>query len=655
MKNLYLLSISLVSAAALNCFSLVPSAKAQTTSGNNSSSSTSSSSTSSNSTDNEQEKVLVSEVAIEGVQGKLQQEISKVIQVQAGKTTTRSQLKQDINAIFATGYFANVRAKPDDTPLGVRVTFVVEPNPVLREVKIKGGSVLSEKVINQSFSQQYGKILNFREFQTGVKQLNQWYQDNGYVLAQAIDSPSVNPDGTVTLEVAEGVIEDIQVRFVNEEGKEKDAEGKPIKGRTQKYIITREMELKPGTVFKREVAQKDVQRIAGLGIFKDLDLKFNPGKDPHKVILVVNVREGKNISLSPTGGFSSRSGLFAAGSFQARNINGRNQKLGTNVQLSQRDLTFDVNFSDPWIAGDPYRTSYKVGAFRKRSFSQIFDGGETDVDLPNGDNPRVFRTGGNIIFRRPLSKDVFEKSEWVASAGLKYQKVAIRDSDGNLNSKDELGNELSFSGDGQDDLFTIPLGFVRDKRNNPLRPTKGSFLSLSSEQSIPIGDGNILSNKLRGSYSFYVPTHLTKFTKGCRQSNSEADKCPQAFAFNLQAGTVLGDLPPYEAFSLGGVNSVRGFGEGDLGSARSFVQASAEYRFPVLSFLGGAVFVDAATDLGSGSSVIGNPAGARDKPGSGFGYGAGVRIQSPVGPIRLDYGFNDDGESRVQFGIGERF
>ncbi|KST62551.1 BamA/TamA family outer membrane protein [Mastigocoleus testarum] len=652
MKNLYLLSISLFSAATLNYFSFTPAAKAQTTSRNNNSLSSTETKQKP-----EQDQVMVSEVVIEGVEEELKQKISKVIQVQAGQTITRDRLEQDINAIFAIGNFANVRVIPKDTPLGVKITFVVEPNPTLRRVTVKGSNVVPQKVIDKSFSQQYGKIINFREFQKGVKNLNQWYQDNGYVLAQTIAPPSFNSDGSVTLAVAEGIIEDIKIQFINEEGKEKDAEGKPIKGRTQKYVITREMQLKPGQVFKREVAQKDLQRIASLGIFNDLNLKFNPGKDPQKVVLVVNLREGKNISLTPTGGFSSRSGLFASGNFQAQNIGGRNQKFGTNVEVSRRDLTFDVNFSDPWIAGDPYRTSYKVGAFRKRSFSQIFDGGETDVELPNGDNPRVFRTGGNIIFRRPLSKNVFEKSDWVASAGLKYQKIAIRDSDGNLNAKDELGNDLSFSGDGEDDLFSIPLALVRDKRNNPLRPTKGSFLSLSSEQSIPIGDGNILSNKLRGNYSFYVPTHLTKFTKGCRnsKSNSKTDKCPQAFAFNLQAGTVLGDLPPYEAFSLGGLNSVRGFAEGDLGSARSFVQASAEYRFPVLSFLGGTVFFDAATDLGSSSSVVGNPGGARDKSGSGFGYGAGLRIQSPLGPVRLDYGFNNDGESRIQFGLGERF
>lgn len=593
-------------------------------------------------------QVLVSEVTVDGVEGNLEQIVSQAIQTQAGKTITRAQLQQDINAIFSTGYFANVRVVPEETTAGVRIKFVVEPNPVLRAVKVQSDRVLPQEVVNQSFNTQYGQILNLKQFQTGIEKLNKWYQDNGYVLAQVIDSPKINSDGTVILQVAEGIIEDIQVQFV-------DPEGEETKGKTQKYIITREMQLKPGEIFKKELALKDLQRVGGLGIFQDINLKLNPAEDPRKVVLVVNVTEGRNFSVSPGGGYSSKSGLFAASSFNLRNLNGRNQRLGADVEFSQRDIGFDINYTDPWIAGDPYRTSYSVNGFRKRTFSQIFDGGETEVELANGDRPRVFKTGGNISFRRNLNKKVFDKSEWVASAGVKYQRVAIRDSDGDINAKDELGNDLSFSGDGTDDLLTVPLRLVRDKRNNLLSPTKGSILSLSTEQSIPIGDASILSNKLIGSYSFYLPTRLTKLTKGCRQSNETSQQCPQAFAFNFQGGTVIGDLPPYEAFSLGGANSVRGFGEGELGSARSFLQASAEYRFPVFSLLSGALFFDAATDLGTADSVTGNPAGARDKPGLGFGYGLGVRVKSPLGPIRLDYGYNNDGESRVQFGIGERF
>ncbi|WP_371357269.1 POTRA domain-containing protein, partial [Hydrocoleum sp. CS-953] len=78
--------------------------------------------------------VLVAEVVVIGVDRELEDQVYQVISTQPGRTTTRSQLQKDINAIFATGFFRNVKALPEDTPLGVRVTFEVEPNPVLNSV-----------------------------------------------------------------------------------------------------------------------------------------------------------------------------------------------------------------------------------------------------------------------------------------------------------------------------------------------------------------------------------------------------------------------------------------------------------------------------------------------------------------------------------------
>lgn len=597
-------------------------------------------------------RVLVGEVVINGATGQLEDEIFRVISTRAGQATTRSQLQADVNAIFATGYFASVDVKPEDTPLGVRVTFLVQPNPVLRNVTINavpegaGKRVLPQQVVDNIFSPQYGQILNLRQLQEGIKKLNQWYKDNGYDLAQVVDASKVTPDGTVTLVVAEGVVEDIRVRYLNKEGQPTNEKGEPIRGRTRPFIITREVQLKAGDVFNRQKAERDLRRVYGLGIFNDVRLSFAPGTDPRKVVVVVDVIEKNTGSIAAGAGISSASGLFGSVSYQQQNLGGNNQTLGAEVQVGQRELLFDARFTDPWIAGDPYRTSYTVNLFRRRSISLIFDGGDRDVDLPNGDNPRVLRLGGGVTFTRPLSRDVFTKADWTASLGLQYQRVSIRDSDGELSPKDELGNNLSFSGSGQDDLLTLQFGAVRDLRNDPLRPTKGSLLRLGVEQSIPIGEGSILLTRLRGSYSYYIPVRFTNFTKG---------KGAQALAFNIQGGTVLGDLPPYEAFALGGSNSVRGYDEGDVGAGRSYIQATAEYRFPIFSVVGGALFVDFGSDLGSGSSVPGDPAGVREKPGSGFGYGLGVRVQSPLGPIRVDYGFNDQGESRLHFGIGERF
>jgi outer membrane protein insertion porin family len=92
-----------------------------------------------------------------------------------------------------------------------------------------------------------------------------------------------------------------------------------------------------------------------------------------------------------------------------------------------------------------------------------------------------------------------------------------------------------------------------------------------------------------------------------------------------------------------------------VSTSRSYLQATAEYRFPVYRFIGGAVFADFGTDLGTSGNVLGEPGVQRDKPGSGFGFGAGVRVNSPLGIVRVDLGFGDQGDTRVQFGFGQKF
>ncbi|MBN3922698.1 BamA/TamA family outer membrane protein [Nostoc sp. NMS4] len=615
-------------------------------------------------------RVLVSEVVVRSQAGQLSPELEsqvyRVIRTQPGQTTTRSQLQEDINAIFGTGFFSNVQAAPEDTPLGVRVSFVVQPNPILSKVEVQANpgtgvaSVLPANTVDEVFREQYGKILNLRDLQEGIKQLNKRYQDKGYVLANVIGAPKVSENGVVTLQVAEGVVENIRVRFRNKDGQETDEKGQPIRGKTQDYIITREVELKPGQVFNRNTVQKDLQRVYGLGLFEDVNVSLDPGTDPSKVDVVVNVAERSSGSIAAGAGISSASGLFGTVSYQQQNLNGRNQKLGAEVQVGERELLFDLRYTDPWIAGDPYRTSYTTNIFRRSSISLIFDGKDQDIrtfnpgnptDVNSQDRPRILRVGGGVTFTRPLSANPYKTSVWTASAGLQYQRVSARDADGNLRKTgavfdDNTGNRLSeeipltLSSTGQDDLLLLQVGAQRDLRNNPLQPTSGSYLRFGVDQSVPVGLGSIFLTRLRGSYSQYLPIKLISLSKGA-----------QTLAFNLQAGTIIGDLPPYEAFTLGGSNSVRGYEEGALGSGRSYVQASVEYRFPVFSVVSGALFFDLGSDLGTSTRA----AEVLNKNGSGYGYGLGVRVQSPLGPIRIDYGINDEGDSRINFGIGERF
>ena len=609
-------------------------------------------------------RVLVAEVVVEGANDELTDIVYATIGTEPGRTTTRTQLQEDVNAVYATGFFQNVEVTPGDTPLGVRITFEVEANPVLSDVNIQtvaqeaDSEVLPPEKVDEFFGESYGQILNLRELQQGIVRVNEWYSENGYELAQVVGSPQVSPEGEVTLVVAEGIIEDIQVRYFDEDDE-------PVEGKTREFIVKREVELAPGDVFKRDTAQRDLQRVFGLGIFEDARFSFSPGSDPSQVVVNIDVVEGSSGSVAAGAGYSSDSGLFGTASYQQKNFGGNNQTLGTEIQVGSDNLLFDVNFTDPWIGGSESRTSYTVNAFRRRSISLVFNG-ENDIDTLNGsDSPRIVRTGGGINFARPLPSDPFARRDWTLSTGFQYQRIEVKNSDGDISPLSEpetqtvvnqaTGEEeeveiansssnLAFSDDGTDDLFTLRFGATRDRRNSPIQPTKGSILRLGTEQSIPIGSGSIFFNRVRANYSRYFPIDIVPFGGDT-----------EALAFNVQGGTILGDVPPYEAFILGGSNSVRGYSDGELGSGKSFLQATAEYRFPIFRIVGGALFFDYGTTLGTDDEVPGSPSVVRDLPGSGFGYGLGVRVQSPLGPIRVDYAINDDGDGQIQFGIGEKF
>jgi outer membrane protein insertion porin family len=330
-------------------------------------------------------QVIISDIIIKTERGQLEPtleaRVRQALTVKIGQSVTREQLEQNLNAVKALGDFSTVEIVPKDTTTGVKISFVVELYSTLTQVQIRtlpanSSSVLTSAAIEEIFKPQYGKKLNAVELKAAIEKLNQLYQQQGYNLAQVVDVEELNPDGKLTLVIAEGVIEAVQVQFLSKEGAVVDEQKQPFTGNTRPFIITREAELKPGNIFNRNTAEKDLRRIYGLGLFDDVRVSFAPGSDPAKVILQLNVIERKTVSIFPSGGFSSTNGFFASVNFSNQNLGGNNQKLSAEAQLGARDTIFDLNFSDPWIATDPNRTSYSVNAFRRQSLSSIFDGGK---------------------------------------------------------------------------------------------------------------------------------------------------------------------------------------------------------------------------------------------------------------------------------------
>ena len=439
-------------------------------------------------------------------------------------------------------------------------------------------------------------------------------------------SQAANADGVYVAEV--------KIRFVNSRGEAVDRKGNPVEGRISEDFIRGELKLKAGDNYSREVVRSDLQQLQQLGLFEKVTVSTEEAGTDVSVIYSVQERSARSFGVNAT--LNDDVGVAVPLSYTDRTFARTPQRLAVELQPSLRGIQYDVQFVSPYVAAED-RLGYSVRAFGDRRTSEIFN---EDIDLPNGNRVREIRRGGNLRFTRPLG-------DWRSTLGLNYTNISTRDRNLNIARRDELGNPLTFSGSGVDELYTVSFGAIRDRRDNPFNPTSGSILSLSTEQSIPLGRGNIVSNRLLANYIQYVPITLLGI--------SESEALPEMLAFNLQGGTVIGDLPPTEAFRLGGRNSVRGYDSGDIGSGRSYFLASGEYRFPVGRDVGGVIFVDFASDLGTGDSVLGKPASVRDKPGTGAGVGLGVRVRSPVGLLRLDVGVSDSGEIKFVLGTKQRF
>lgn len=581
---------------------------------------------------------IATDVQIVGASEELQQSIRNVIKTHPGEKTSQGQLQQDVAAILDTGLFAQARVNSRQTPTGLSVVYEVEPvvvrrrSPPQASFTLTGAKVLPPDVAIDSFKPQFGNTVSPAVLNQGVEQINQWYAQNGYQLARVV---SVKPshDGTLTLVVVEGtVVDEVKLRFVNKEGKPIDEQGKQIQGRTEQDFLRRELKVKPGQVLRQDLVQQDLKHLQQLGLFRDVKVSLEGNARQVDVIYDLTEKSARSFNLG--GGRDDDRGIYGTFGYRDRNVGGINDRLGLELQVSLRDVQFESSFTSPYRESNPDRLGYEISGFRRRGISQTFD--DDNIRLPNDDQAREGQFGGSIELQRSIN-------DWQASLGLNYTRTSIRDSEGEVSSKDELGNPLSFSDTGIDDLTTVSFSATKDERNNLTNPTQGYLLSLSTEQSIPIGLGNILMNRLQANYIQYFPVQLL------------GKKDSEVLAFNLQGGTTVGDLPPYEAFNLGGFDSVRGYGTGDIASGRSYVLASAEYRFPIFNFLGGIFFADFASDLGSQDTVLGEPGVIRDKPGTGFGYGAGIRVDSPIGLIRADFGINDQGDSQLQLGIGQRF
>jgi outer membrane protein insertion porin family len=676
-------------------------------------------------------KVLISEVVVKGIEGHPERErleiaVYDAMATRPGTRVTRSELQNDLSAIYATGWFSDVRIQPVDGPLGVQLVVTVAPNPVLTKVELDGVGAKTKipaTLIPDTFAADYGKTLNLNSLQARIGSLQKWYADQGYSLARVSGPTRVSPEGVVQLLVREGTVAGVEVQFLNKEGENTNDKGQPIRGKTKPWVVTREVSIKSGDTFNRRRLEDDIKRLYATGLFGDVKVTLRPvAGNPGEVTIVLGVIEQSTGSLSGGLGYSQSQGVFGQIQIQDSNLTGRAWDLALNLTYGQYGGLGDLSFTDPWIKGDKFRTAFRARVFFSREVPQIFQsqnngtittvsdvssgffqapanavaynsnvttsaGGpypspaaakaqNTSLGVNNnwfaldGNSIALQRIGANVQFVRPLNGgDPFKRAPWSVVVGLSAQEVTPMNFAGDtmpygMSSNNYINGQtqvqdvicVAYNCATRNQLVGVRVAATMNNLNDPRNPTSGNFLSLGTEQFVSVGVDSPTFNRLRASYTHYIPVNWLKVFKGCRPKPGQAADCKQALAFQVSAGANVGNLPTYEAFCLGGSNSVRGYYDCDLGVGKNFGEATIEYRFPIFSIISGEVFVDGGTSFGSQANVTGNPGGLLLKPGQGFSVGTGLIVTTPVGPLRLEVASQDfTGEWRFNLGVGWKF
>ena len=450
------------------------------------------------------------------------------------------------------------------------------------------------------------------------------------------------------------IITDLVVRYV-------DDEDNLIQGKTNPEVITREFSLQPGDRYNAELAKEGLQGVLDLTIIDRASLTLEPVAED-RATLIVAVRESSRLSIGfgltlppPTAlqgpvkpntvNAVSNSATGIGGGVQVGllNLGGSNQEISLGVEGGAQNFGLNLGYRK-FLR---HNRGVGVNFFASRGVEPEFDESDRDIDLPNGDDPWVHRLGGGVEYFQSIGRD------FQSAIGISYQRVTVKDGafSDDIEPRDELGNLLTVNDDG-DDLLTLNFAAVLDRQNNSRNPTGGYKLEFGSDQYFPVGEADILANRLTANYTHYLPFPLFGFTQGER-----------TLVLNLQGGTILGDAIPYDAFILGGSSSVRGYDTSEISTSRSFVQATAEYRYPIANLnlfnndidVGGTLFIDYGNDLGSADAVIGQPAVVRDRKGDGLGYGLGLRSLTPIGAVRTEFALNDEGDTKFIFTVGDRF
>ena len=532
------------------------------------------------------------------------------------------QVENDAVALAAflreRGYPEATVAKPrivfSDDRTQARVTFTVAPgcHVEVGEVRIVGDLVVSLDELRTALPFAPGAAWSERVVQEGRRVIERRVARQGYLAAE-VQAESERRGGVadVTYRLTPGQ----QTRI-----------GRVLVGglvQTREEVVRRELPFRPGDPFNPEALVEAQRRLGEVPIFERVDVEpLRPPPAPFADV-TVTVRERKPWHLDLGMGYTTFEGARGFGEIGYDNIFGLAQTLALRQRISERGDRTELLYNVPYVFGTRWRGNATL--FRER-FEEIGYVQE--------------RYGLGLGVQRPLFEDLIRGLR----GALRYEIYEVNrfDVDPTLLEEDvEAGRQR---------IATLTPELTLDRRDVALDPHRGSFHLVSVRGGgAPLGgEADFVAVRLETRWFFdWLP--------------------PTVFVLSARlglAGPLAGDerLPIEERFFAGGATTVRGYRERRLGpldakgnpaGGNGLAVFNAEWRFPIWRWFGGAVFFDTGAVTAEVDEL--GPDELRS------GVGAGLRLSTPVGPVRVDVGYpldrvdHEDQKLRVYLTIGHPF
>lgn len=396
--------------------------------------------------------------------------------------------------------------------------------------------------------------------------------------------------------------------------------------RTDDKVLRRELRFNEGDPYNSHNQKISKQRLENLGYFKKVDIRQEPSDAPDKVNILVDVEEDRTGEISIGGGFSTADGPLANIALQERNFRGKGQDFGVGFTLAKRRNEFDISFTEPYFmdrelsAGvDLYRISQNK--FFDQSFTQVSYGGALRIGYMLGE---------------------YLSQSWAYR--LSFDNISNVKSDASRFIQEQRGRST---------ISSVGHGLFYDRRDSRIAPTEGYTLSMNNDLA-GLG-GTVKYFRTRFGASYYYPL-----------MEEVIFSSTAAYGFIQKIGSKLRIV---DRFSLGD-ESLRGFQLSGVGprdkktkdslGGIQFYTLSNEVLFPSPLPQEFNLKLAGFVDLGSTYDFVEPSPEVIDSRKMRVSAGFGLRWKSPMGPIRIDFGFpivkdKYDKTQLVHFGFSTRF